>query len=90
MEKHKFFIMLTQANMIIKQNYRVNTLQASNDFWGKKKLKRENDPVSTGTSVSFMPGFILDTASAVGDMFVICSSVSTDVEPAGPVICNFS
>lgn len=43
-----------------------------------------------GTSVSFMPGFILDTASAVGDRFVICSSVSTDVEPAGPVFFKFS
>lgn len=43
-----------------------------------------------GTSVSFMPGFILDTASAVGDRFVICSSVSTDVEPEGPSIFNFS
>lgn len=37
-----------------------------------------------------MPGFILDTASAVGDRFVICSSVSTDVEPAGPVFLQFS
>lgn len=31
-----------------------------------------------------MPGFILDTAAAVGDIVVICSSVSTDVVPTGP------
>lgn len=31
------------------------------------------------TSVSFMPGLIFDTAAAVGDIVVICSSVSTDV-----------
>lgn len=36
------------------------------------------------TSVSFMPGFILDTAAAVGDIVVNCSSVSTDVELTGP------
>lgn len=37
-----------------------------------------------------MPGFILDTASAVGDRFVICSSVSIDIEPAGPGIFYIS
>lgn len=31
-----------------------------------------------------MPGFILDTAAAVGDIVVICSSVITDVVPIGP------
>lgn len=45
--------------------------------------------LSNGTSVSFMPGFILDTVSAVGDRFVSCSSVSTDDEPAGPVFVQF-
>lgn len=31
-----------------------------------------------------MPGFILDTAAAVGDIVVNCSSVSADVELTGP------
>lgn len=35
------------------------------------------------TSVSFMPGFILDTAAAVGDIVVIWSSAGT-LAPAGP------
>lgn len=56
---------------------------------GKFKQIRENYLLK-GTSVSFMPGFILDTASAVGDRFVICSSVNIDIEPAGPVIFHIS
>ena len=36
------------------------------------------------TSVSFTPGLILDTVAAVGDIVVICSSVSTDDVPSGP------
>lgn len=39
---------------------------------------------SKSTSVSFMPGLILETAAAVGDIVVNCSSVSRDVELTGP------
>lgn len=34
------------------------------------------------TSVNFMFGLILDTAAAVGDIVISCSSVSTDLLPA--------
>ncbi len=31
-----------------------------------------------------MSGFILDTAAAVGDIVVVCTSVSIEVVPIGP------